>query len=196
MEVFIISKILVFIFDDMTDFEVTFAMHLLSTESNKEIITISYDDKVIRGKSGLSYIPSKKISDLSFDDIDGLIIPGGWYGDNRPELTTLIQGLNKRGKLLAGICGAGTVLLAKAGVLNNVKYTTPVITWGNKHKEIFGETDPFPRENFHLDRFVRDNNIITAQGLAFIDFAIEICDWFNLFEKNGDKEKFIRTFKG
>lgn len=39
-------------------------------------------------------------------------------------------------------------------------------------------------------------NVITAQGIAFIDFAIEICDWFNLFENEEDKERFIKNIKG
>ena len=43
---------------------------------------------------------------------------------------------------------------------------------------------------------VRDGNIITAQGIAFIDFAIEICDWFNLFESQGEKESFSKSIKG
>lgn len=56
--------------------------------------------------------------------------------------------------------------------------------------------DPFPRENFILERVVRDGNIIIAQGIAFIDFAIEICDWFNLFENKEEKDNFSREIKG
>lgn len=55
--------------------------------------------------------------------------------------------------------------------------------------------DPFPRENFILERVVRDRNIITAQGIAFIDLAIEICDWFNLFENKEEKDNFSRDIK-
>lgn len=33
------------------------------------------------------------------------------------------------GKILATICGTGTVFLARAGVLNNIKYTTPIVEW-------------------------------------------------------------------
>lgn len=190
------GKILVFIFDGMTDYEITFITHLLGADACKDIITIAYEDKIIKSRCGLLYKPSKLVTDVLNEDAEGLIICGGWYGDTRQELMQLIYNLNLKGKLIAAICGAGTVFLAKSGILNNVKYTTPVVQWSEKHKEVFGEKDPFPRENFIQKRVVRDGNIITAQGIAFIDFAIEICDWFNLFENQEDRDNFERNIKG
>lgn len=190
------GKILVFIFDGMTDYEVTFISHLLNSDAGMEVVTVSYEDKIIRGKTGFLYKPLELIENVYIEDIKGIIIPGGWYGDIRPELIELINILNSKGKLIGGICGAGTVILAKAGVLNNVKYTTPVTQWTQKHIEVFGEEDPFPRGNYVSKRVVRDKNIITAQGTAFIDFAIEICDWFNLFENIDEMNDFAKNIKG
>jgi Putative intracellular protease/amidase len=144
----LMRKILVFIFEKMTDYEISFVIHLLSTEANKEIITIAYEDKIVRSRSGFLYKPEKLVTDVLLEDVEGLIIPGGWYGDTRPELINLIKNLNSKGKLISAICGAGTVFLAKSGVLNDVKYTTPAVEWTKKHIEVFGENDPFPRENF------------------------------------------------
>ena len=190
------GKILVFIFDEMTDYEITFISHLLGADAGKEIVTIAYEDKMIKGRSGFLYKPSRLVDDVLDEDVEGLIITGGWYGQTKPELMKLINNLNSKGKLISAICGAGTVFLAKAGVLNNVKYTTPIVEWTQKHIEIYGNEDPFPRENFVSERVVRDRNIITAQGIAFIDFAIEICDWFNLFDNQDDKENFSKNIKG
>lgn len=190
------NKILVFIFDEMADYQITFITHLLSTSAGKEILTIAYEDKIIKGRSGLSYKPEKLVADVLNEDVEGLIICGGWYGDVRKELIDLISNLNSKGKLLGGICGAGTFFLAKAGVLNKVKYTTPIVEWTQNHIEVFGEHDPFPRNNFVLEKVVRDKNVITAQGISFIDFAIEIYDWFNLFENQEEKNEFIKTIKG
>ncbi|MEG0295178.1 MAG: DJ-1/PfpI family protein [Clostridium sp.] len=187
------GKVLLFIFDEMTDYEITFVTHLLRTSGNKEIVTISYNDKVIKGRSELEYKPSKTIYEVMDEDVEGLIIPGGWYGETAAELIELIKDLNSKGKLIGAICGAGTVFLAKAGVLENVKYTTPATEWTEKHRQVFGENDPFPRENFLDKRVVRDGNIITATGIAFIDFTIEICDWFNLFDDEDDKLNFYKS---
>ena len=62
--------------------------------------------------------------------------------------------------------------------------------------EIFGEADPFPRDNYIEKRVVADNNIITALGTAFLDFAVEICNWLQLFESEEDKNRFIKLYKG
>ena len=121
------SKILVFIFDEMTDYEITFISHLLGADAGKEIITIAYEDKMIKGRSGFLYKPSRLVDDVLDEEVEGLIITGGWYGQTKPELMKLINNLNSKGKLIGAICGAGTVFLAKAGILNNVKYTTPIV---------------------------------------------------------------------
>ena len=150
------DKILVFIFDGMTDYEITFITHLLGADAGKEIITIAYEDKIIKSRSGLLYRPLRLVTDVLNEDVEGLIICGGWYGDTRPELIQLINNLNSKKKLIGAICGAGTVFLAKSGILNNVKYTTPAVEWSEKHIKVFGEKDPFPRENFVEKRVVRD----------------------------------------
>lgn len=190
------SKILIFIYDDITDYEITFINHLLKVDAGKDVITISYEDKTIKSASGLFYKANKLVRDVLDDDIDGLIIGGGWYGDVRNEMIELIHKLNSQKKLLAGICGAGTFFLAVSGVLNNVSYTTPITSWTEKHIKVFGNTDPFPKKNYIQKRVVVDKNIITAQGIAFIDFAVEICDWFNLFDSKSDKDRFEHLYKG
>ena len=190
------GKILLFIFDGMTDYQITFITHLLSADADKKIITIAYEDKIIKSRSGILYKPARLVADVLNEEVEGLIICGGWYGDVRHELIQLIYNLNLERKLLAAICGSGTVFLAKAGVLNDVKYTTPIVEWTQKHIDVFGEKDPFPRENFVLERVVRNENVITAQGIAFIDFAIEICDWFSLFENQEDRDNFVKDIKG
>ena len=190
------GKVLVFIFDGMTDYETTLISHLLCADAGKEVIPIAYNDKLIKGRSGFIYKPEKVISDILTDDVEGLIISGGWFKEIKEEFIDLINDLNSKGKLIGGICGAGTLALAKAGVLNDAKYTTPIVEWDEEYVLRYGEEDPFPRNNFVLDRVVRDGNIITAQGAAFIDFAVEVCEWFNLFENEEDRENFINIIKG
>ncbi len=189
------KRIFVFIYDDMADFEITFITHLLGADLAMEVVTISYEDKLIRSKSGVTYKPSKLIKNVLEEDADGLIIPGGWNGEIRPELIELIQNINSKGNLLGAIC-AGPRFLAKAGVLDNVRYTTSIVDWTETHKKDFMEEDPFPRQNFILDRVIRDGNIITAQGTAFIDFAVEIVDWFGGFDDEEDKNAFTKVIKG
>lgn len=189
------GKILVFIYNDMADFEITFAAQLVGGDLGKEVITIAYEDKLIKSKSGMVYKPTALVKDVLKEEVEGLLIPGGWLAETRPEIIELIQNLNSKGKLIGAIC-AGPRLLAKAGVLDNVQYTTSIINWTERHTEQYKESDPFPRENFIQDRVVRDGNIITAQGNAFVDFAIEVADWFEAFEGEEDRNGFVKVIKG
>ncbi|MBU2700146.1 putative intracellular protease/amidase [Sporomusaceae bacterium BoRhaA] len=185
------GKLLCFIYEEMVDFEMTLACHLL----NREIVCIAYEKKVIKSKSGIRYYPMATVKDaLDFTDVEALIIPGGFNDEQRQELTDLIQNLNNKGKLLAAIC-AGTQYLARAGVLQGKMYTT-VLTQ-EKLREFFPMTleDPFPRETYVNKHVVKDQNIITALGNAFIDFSVEILDYFHYFKEEKEKQDMINHYK-
>ncbi|QVK18890.1 DJ-1/PfpI family protein [Mycoplasmatota bacterium] len=184
------GKILIYLYNQMADFEMTFATTTMIW-LKKEVITISNENKTVKAYSGLQYQPHMTVSEaLSLEDIDGLIIPGGWERELTPNLKTLIEKLNTEKKLLCAIC-AGPQFLANAGVLNEVQFTTTLTkeSLANDNLEDFFNWDHFIRE-----KVVRDQNIITALGNAFIDFAIEILDYFNAFEDANQKEFYRKQY--
>lgn len=185
------SKVLCFIYDDMADFVLTLPGTFAGMYSNNELVPIAYEKKVIKARSGICYVPNAAVKEaLKFDDIIGLIIPGGWNDEQRSELTELINKLNKENKLIAAIC-AGPQFLARAGILKGRKYTTTLTEEAFENKY-----DPFPRESYIKQNVVRDKNIITAVGDSFVDFAIEIGDYFNIFENKEEKKECTNAFKG
>lgn len=186
------GKILCFVYDGMVEFEITLACHLLQME----IIPIAYESKIIKSKSGLCYYPIATVKEaLNFKSVDGLIIPGGFNDEQRSELTELINRLHSEEKLLAAIC-AGPQYLARSGVLKERKYTTTLTK--DNIKIYFPDVveDPFPRENFICKNVVRDENIITAVGNAFVDFSIEILDYFGAFKDKKEKAENANYNKG
>ncbi len=189
------NKILVFMYNDMADFEVTYATHLLGHELSMEIVPCAYDMNPVKSKGGMLYLPAIAISEAKAEDYEGFIIPGGWNPVVREEMLQLINSFYDSGKLLAAIC-AGPRFFAKAGILNNVKYTTSIVEWNQIRREQFKEEDPFPRENFINTRVVRDGNVITSKGISFVDFAVELADYFGLFKDEGEKRAFFNTITG
>jgi putative intracellular protease/amidase len=186
-------KMLCFIYNDMADFELTLATHFVGLLAEREIVPIAYEKAAVAAKPGLLYFPKATVKEaLEFEDIDGLIIPGGWNGEQRPELTELINRLDSENKLLAAIC-AGPQYLARAGVLDNHKYTTTLTVDALKGR---GEEDFFPRENFLDLKVVRDRNVITAVGSSFIDFAVEIGDYLGVYENAEEKKEYGDAYKG
>jgi 4-methyl-5(b-hydroxyethyl)-thiazole monophosphate biosynthesis len=120
-----------------------------------------------------------------------LIIPGGFLHDDCGDLYSLIKSLHKRGKLLAAIC-AGPIFLARAGVLNDIRYTTTLT------EDFFisqNMKDPFPRQNLVAKDIVRDKHVITAKYNAFLEFGAEICDWFGFFTYPEEKTESLQAFK-
>lgn len=187
------EKILGFIYDDMADFEMTLALNLLAYNAKKEIIMIAYENRPVVSGAGLLYQPHCLVNDaLEMSNVHGLIIPGGWNDEQSEELSKLIQKLHSENKLLAAIC-RGPSYLARAGVLDNVKYTT---SYSEDLVKELGVQDPFNRNNFLQQNVVRDEHIITADGNAFVDFAMEILDYFSIFEDEEEKNKVASIYKG
>jgi putative intracellular protease/amidase len=186
------KNILCFLYDGYADFETVLVCSPLNEDEKYRIIYIAYDTKPVKSSGGLTIIPEKTVSDISStDNIYGLIIPGGGGRIFKPELGELINRLNDENKLVAAIC-AGPEYLAKSGILNRKKYTT---SQESQNYEERNEPDPFPRETFLSDaRVVKDGNIITAKGFAFSDFALEIWEWFDIYETNTEKEELKVAF--
>lgn len=189
------QKILLFLYDQMAEFEITLAAYGLNTEKAAQIVPIGYTDTVV-SSAGITYRINTTVKEaLDMEDVAGLIIPGGYQCDLRDELKELIQRLDREKKLLAAIC-AGPQYLARAGVLKDRSYTTSLRTWTKEDEKRFGGADPFPRETFRAQRVVRDDHIITAYGDAFTDFAVEIFDYFGLFTDDVERKEYIKDIKG
>lgn len=180
------KHVLCFIYDTCVDFEISLACHYINSDEEYKIIYVAYENSPVKNLEGMTLIPDKTLSEISSTtDIYGLIIPGGVERVLRPELESLIRNLINGKKLVAAIC-AGPEFLAKMSILNDKKYTCSM----EPHEyEVKGEKDPFPRENYIETRVVRDKNIITAKGNAFVDFALEIWDWFDLYEYETEKDE-------
>ncbi|MFW9971073.1 MAG: DJ-1/PfpI family protein [Candidatus Odinarchaeota archaeon] len=178
------KEILCFIYDGCADYETVLTCSGINGDDNYKITYIAYDKKQVCTSSGLKINPDKKVSELTdAKNIEGLIIPGGGTRIFKPELKNLITQLNKEKKLLAAIC-AGPEFLAKSGVLDGKKYTT---SKEPQSYEEANEKDPFPRKTYVETRVVQDGNIITAKGYAFTDFALQIWDWFNLYDTESER---------
>lgn len=171
------SSILCYIYPDMADFEVIVALHRLRNAGQRRIITVADTSEEVVSQSGLRYVPDMTLAEATAIDAEALIIPGGPINNDQNAVLPLIRRMDAQGKLLAAIC-FGPQFLGRAGVLDSRRFTTSCT---EAHIAALGADDPFPRENWVDQRVVRDSHVITAQGHAFIDFAIEICRYLNVY---------------
>lgn len=180
------KNVLCYIYKKFVDFETVFTCSYLNEMQDYNLIYIAYDKTPVISSGGLKIVPDKTVSEVSNgEEIYGLLIPGGSEREFKPELMSLIQNLNKEKKLIAAICAAPE-FLAKSGILNDKKYTTTLMPEYYEEKK---EIDPFPRYNYVESRVVKDSNLITAKGHAFIDFALEIWDYYGLYSDKSELEQ-------
>ncbi len=81
------------------------------------------------GTDGLDLAPTEAaVADISPDDVDALIIPGGIHGplvlrEHKPTLD-LVRAMDERGKVIGAICHAQWVLVS-ADILRGRRATSP-----------------------------------------------------------------------
>lgn len=130
-----------------------------------EVKTVGVTGKRVRGAHGISINCDIAISEALFDDLEGIILPGGLPGTTNLESDETVQKFIdyavQDGKIIGAICAA-PMILGHKGLLrgkNAVCYT-------GFEKELTGA--------HVLDRpAVRDGNIVTGWGAGgAMDFAL------------------------
>ena len=173
------KKCAIFIFDRYADWEPALAIAGLRTYGGYQVDSFSLMGESIISMGGLQVLPARKMSEISAEDYDLLILPGGeaWEQGGNEEITPLISEFYRAGKLVAAICGA-TVLLAKEGLLNTVPHTS------NMPGYLKENAATYQGESFYqLKPCVRHENLLTANGAGMIEFAHEIFRACGIFDE-------------
>lgn len=142
-----------------------------------KVITVGANKEMITTMGGLNIKPDISLNECTLECKDLLILPGGttWNEEmHQPILKNIDQAL-KIGTIVAAICGA-TDALANMGYLdtrkhtsNNLEYTKMVCP--NYKGEKFYELGPA----------VSDANLVTASGIAPLEFAMEVLRKIDVF---------------
>ena len=125
---------------------------------NVKVASLTSEDSVAR--DGTVVKPDYSIEDVKASDFSAIVVIGGTgatvLGDYY-EVLHLLQDFERKGKIVAGICIAPTIL-AKAGVLEGKKATV----WNGDREQ---STVLEERGAIYEDKdVVRDGNIVTANG--------------------------------
>ena len=132
--------------------------------------TLSLSKDPISSIGGFRVLPDYDINDLP-DDHAGLILIGGmnWFLPEANPIASLVKKAIAENKLVAGICNA-SVYLGMHGFLNHVKHTSNTLDYLKQ----YAGTQYTGEANYINDQAVRDNNIVTANGNAPLEFCREI----------------------
>src|SRR3990167_4986887 len=178
-------KAFLYILDTLADWEIGYIIAELNsgrffnkTKTPVNLIKIGDTTKPIKTMGGIIITPNENINNIVFNKSDILILPGAdtWFEDSNKKIMNLIPELLGQNVTVAAICGA-TLALAKNGILNTRKHTS-------NDKEFLKISCPeYSGEDLYLNQpAVTDGNLITATGLAPLEFSYEVFKKINIMK--------------
>ena len=164
------QKVLCVIYPNFSLYEITTLTSTLALSFDITIDYVASENSMVVSEDGLSCQPMKTLDQIRIEDYSCVILPGMVNigpALQDEKLNSFLKGLGKKEILIAAISSA-PLLLAKAGLLNDTKFTGGI--WQN----FFDYFEFLPRENFQPKLVVQDKNIITAIGFAHLEFARKV----------------------
>lgn len=123
----------------------------------------------IEGSRGVQVLADEVLENLSADEFDLIVLPGGQPGttnlQNSPKVLDLLQSMHATDKHIAAICAAPLVLQS-AGLLDNVNTTS--------HPSV---KDQLNGVKYREERVVIDGKIVTSRGPGTaMEFALKLVE--------------------
>ena len=164
------KKVLCLIYPNFSLYEITALTSTLALSFDVTIDYVASDHSMVVSEDGLLCQPTKTLDQICIEEYSCVILPGMVNigpALQDEKLISFLRDLGEQDILIAAISSA-PLLLAKAGLLNDTKFTGGI--WQN----FFDYFEFLPRENFQPKVVVQDKQIITAIGFAHQEFARKV----------------------
>ena len=161
------KKVLCLFYPNFSLYEITALTSTLALSFDVTIDYVASDHSMVVSEDGLLCQPTKTLDQICIEEYSCVILPGMVNigpALQDEKLISFLKDLGEQDILIAAISSA-PLLLAKAGLLNDTKFTGGI--WQN----FFDYFEFLPRENFQPKVVVQDKQIITAIGFAHQEFA-------------------------
>jgi putative intracellular protease/amidase len=173
------SAIHVVVFDGFADWEPAHALAELRRWGKRSVRSVGFTAAPVVSMGGLRVHPDVTLEAVSVDEVELLLLPGGelWEHASYPRTTleALLARLIEVERPIAAICAA-TLALGRAGVLNDRHHTSNMRDYLPTHVPEYAGASRYVET-----AAVRDKHVITASGLAPVDFAREIFAELQIF---------------
>ena len=186
------KKVLCLIYPNFSLYEITALTSTLALSFDVTIDYVASDDSIVVSEDGLPCQPTKTLDQIRIEEYSCVILPGMVNigpALQDEKLISFLRALGEQEVLIAAISSA-PLLLAKAGLLNDTKFTGGI--WQN----FFDYFEFLPRENFQPKLVVQDKQIITAIGFAHQEFARKVILSLGLAENTDNYFKERNDYSG
>jgi len=191
-----------FVFDTMADWEAAYAIASISNPELQlqpdsfQVATASVSGEPVKTMGGIRIQPDTRLDEVSPANSAMLILPGGhsWERGGNMEAIEKAKEFLEAGVPVAAICAA-TLALARAGLLEDRQHTSNA-------PEYIAYSGYGGAALYRNEPAVTDRGLVTASGIAPVDFAYQIFRilglysdaaleaWYALF-RNGDPSRYL-----
>ena len=173
------------------DWEPAHALAELRRSGGYRVEVVGLTMEPVESMGGLRVVPTRTLAQVDPAQVAVFILPGGdrWEtAPPEPELVALLTRLDEEGIPIAAICGA-TVAVARASLIRGRRHTSNGLAY------LQGKVPGYLEAAQYVDApAVRDRHLITASGLADIEFAGEIFAELGVFS-DADRALWAKIFR-
>ena len=153
------------------DWEPAHALAELRRHGHYRVEVVGLSRAPVQSMGGMTVQPTRSLTEVDLDDVAVFILPGGdrWETEPvEPELTQLLRRLDQAAVPIAAIC-APTTVIAGAGLTRGRRHTSNGLSYLQQRVPQYRD------QAAYVDApAVRDQGLITASGLADVEFAAAI----------------------
>ncbi|WP_100401800.1 type 1 glutamine amidotransferase family protein [Bacillus sp. FJAT-42315] len=181
------TKVYLYVFNTMSDWEYGYLIAELNSGryfkkdlAPLKVVTVGTTKEMIITMGGLNIKPDMSLDECTLESKDLIVLPGGttWGEDIHQPILKKIGEALKLGTVVAAICGA-TDGLANMGYLDSRKHTSNNLDYTKM------VCPNYKGENFYnVGPVVSDENLVTASGIAPLEFAMEVLKTLDVFAPN------------
>ncbi|ARW39758.1 MULTISPECIES: type 1 glutamine amidotransferase family protein [Bacillus] len=178
------KTVYLYVFNTMSDWEYGYLIAELNSGryfkkdlAPFKVVTVGASKEMITTMGGLNIKPDISLDECTLESKYLLILPGGttWREEIHQPILKKVGEALKLGTIVAAICGA-TEGLANIEYLDSRKHTS------NNLEYIKMVCPNYKGEKFHeMGPAVSDENLITASGVAPLEFAMEVLKKLDVF---------------
>lgn len=181
-----------FVVSGFADWEAAHALAELRRHGHYEVQVVGFGRQAVESMGGMTVQPTCGLSEVDPARVAVFILPGGDRWEQQPverELADALNTLDEHGVPLAAICAATTAIV-RAGLVRGRRHTSNGLDYLKQHAP--GYADAALYEDAPA---VRDRGLITANGLADVEFAAEIMAELGVLSEN-DRAYWTMLFRG
>jgi putative intracellular protease/amidase len=178
-------NVFLYVLDTLADWEISSLIaeinsgrYLKKSIEKPQIIKVGNNLNPIKTMGGIEIIPDISVDNMDLKNGDLVVLPGAdtWQNGNNQKIIDRING--NMDITIAAICGA-TMALADNGILDTKRHTS------NDKGYLKMVCKKYNGEKLYENKpVVVDENLITATGIAPLEFAFEVIKKLDVMENN------------